>query len=73
MRFLFTNEDFSMIGKDLAETIVEAGLAKSRSAARREILSGAVRLNDVKIGDQFARLVLIENESCVIQKEEFMK
>lgn len=72
MQFLFTKEDFSKIGKDLAETIVEAGMSSSKTAARKEIKNGAVKLNDVKILDPFARLAMIDEEFIVIQKEEFM-
>lgn len=73
MKFWFTNEDISKIGKDLSEILVETKMASSKSAARREIKSGAVRLNDVKIRDPFARLILIGNTFVVLQKEEFME
>lgn len=45
-------------GVDIAELVVQAGLAKTKSEARRAIEQGAVRIEDQKIEHPFARLCM---------------
>jgi len=45
------------VGVDLADIVVNAGFAKTKSEARRHIDQGGIRLNDtVIVTNKFARL-----------------
>lgn len=67
--FVEASANTQAMGIDLADVIVKSNLAGTKSEARRHIASGAIRLNDRKIEDPFARLMLdAEGHFVVIQK-----
>jgi tyrosyl-tRNA synthetase len=51
-------EIISQIGKDLAEIMVEADLVESKTAARKQIKNGGVKIADIRITDPHARLAI---------------
>ena len=57
---------FNEIGIDIADIFTKAGLTKSKSEARRHIISGSIKINNIKVRDQFARLVLNDNDEFVL-------
>lgn len=56
-------------GKELAQLLVDVNFAKSKTEARRSINEGAVRINDTKVKDPFARLVSLEDRYFLMQKK----
>lgn len=56
-------------GKELAQILVDVNFAKSKTEARRSINEGAVRINDTKVKDPFARLVMLEDRYFLMQKK----
>lgn len=56
-------------GKELAQILVDVKFAKSKTEARRFISEGAVKINDQKLKDPFARLVEHENQYFLMQKK----
>lgn len=50
--------DLSEVGIEVAELCVKVGFCKSKSEARRAIEQGAIRLDDKKVLDPFARLLI---------------
>lgn len=59
--------DIKTIGKDLAEIIVQAKFAKSKTEARKFIKQGAIRINDDVVKDPFARLAEVEGKILLLQ------
>jgi tyrosyl-tRNA synthetase len=55
---------------DLAGTLVESGLAKSRGDARRLVEQGGVRVNDLKVG---ADAVLRDGDVVQVGKRNFVR
>jgi hypothetical protein len=55
-----------MVGMDLAEVIVLAQFAKSKTQARKLIQQRAIRLNDVVVSDSFARLFFHETTGWIL-------
>jgi len=56
-------------GKELAQLLVDANLAESKTKARQSIKDGAVKINDRKVTDAFARLVSHESRYFLMQKK----
>lgn len=56
-------------GMDIAEMLVAAGFAKTKSEARRAVEQGGVRLNDIKITDPFARVAVVGNEVFILESK----
>ncbi len=56
-------------GKELAQLLVDSKLAESKTKARQSIKDGAVRINDRKVTDPFARLILLESRYFLMQKK----
>ena len=57
-------EKAKVAGKSLLDALVDAGLVKSKSDARRTIDGGGVRINDEKVSDYFAKV----SKGDIIQK-----
>jgi tyrosyl-tRNA synthetase len=57
------------IGVDIAELLVTVGFAKTKSEARRHIKGGAIRIQNNKVHDPFARLALSGNVVIVIEEK----
>jgi len=62
--------DTSQIGMDIAELCVLAGLTKSKSEARKAIKNGAIRIQDMKVQDPFARVVHDSEKNRIIIVEK---
>ena len=60
-----TKENFG--GTDIAEMLVAADMAQSRTAARRLVTDGAIRLNGIIIKDPFARVAVLNGEMFVLE------
>jgi tyrosyl-tRNA synthetase len=60
-----TKENFG--GMDIAEMLVSAGLAPTRTAARRSVKDGAIRLNGIQIKDQFARVAVLDGQMFILE------
>ena len=60
--------DFKSIGIEVVDFLVQANWVKSKNEARRNIKQGAVKLNDVKVTDPFARCVLNGNTLFVVER-----
>lgn len=56
-------------GVDVAELFVRAGLVKSKSEARKQILNGGLRVNDIKITDPHARVIADKKQVFILQKD----
>lgn len=69
MRFITVIPEFdiSHIGVDLAEQIVKADFAKTKSEARRLIKQGGIRIDDRIVKDPFARLAADNNGWILIE------
>jgi ribosomal protein S4 len=66
-QFTIPKETRDQCGMGLADVIVQAGLAKTKSAARRLIQQGAIKLEDtVIVHDPFARLVFHETTGWLL-------
>jgi ribosomal protein S4 len=66
-QFTISKETSDHCGMDLADVIVRAGLAKSKSAARRLIQQGAIKLADtIIVHDPFARLFFHETTGWLL-------
>ena len=61
-----TKENFG--GVDIAEMIVAAGMAPTRTAARRFVKDGAIRLNGILIKDPFARVAVLNDEMFILEE-----
>ena len=62
--------DLSEVGIEVAELCVRVGFCKSKSEARRAIEQGAIRFNDKKVLDPFARLLFdIDNKKVYTIKD----
>jgi len=63
-------QDLNKIGMDVGELFVRAGLVKSKNEARNQIRNGGLRIQDRKITDPFARIVLNRdtNELIIIER-----
>jgi tyrosyl-tRNA synthetase len=59
------------IGIDIAELLVTVGFAKTKTEARRHIKGGAVRIQDNKVHDPFARLALSGNTVIIVEDIKF--
>jgi tyrosyl-tRNA synthetase len=62
-------ETFSNAGEDIAVICVQAGFAKTKSEARRAILGRAIKLQDVVVEDQFARLLFVKKTKLFVLME----
>ena len=63
--------DLSEVGIEVAELCVRAGLCKSKSEARRAIEQGAIKIDDKKVLDPFARLLFdIDNKKYYTIKDK---
>lgn len=60
------------IGMDVADLFIRAGLVKSKNEARNQIKNGGLRIQDKKITDPFARVVLNKetNELIILEKHQ---
>ena len=65
-----TDDEWNNLGKPLVEVALETGWFKSKSDFRRQVDQGAVRINDKKITDPTARLVLIENKMICLERQD---
>ncbi len=72
MKWIYTDDDFSYVGMDLAAFMVEAKIAKSKSEARRKIEGGSMRLNDQQVRDPFARLTADGNNFVLVQRMAYV-
>ena len=61
--------DFSKIGEDVAVVCVSAGFAKTKSEARRLIAGRAIKLHDMVVEDQFARLGFVRETNLFVLME----
>jgi tyrosyl-tRNA synthetase len=63
-------QDLNEIGMDVGELFVRAGLVKSKNEARNQIRNGGLRIQNRKITDPFARIVLNRdtNELIIIER-----
>lgn len=66
----FLVQDLNEIGMDAGELFVRAGLVKSKNEARNQIRNGGLRIQNRKITDPFARIVLNRdtNELIIIER-----
>lgn len=60
-----TKDNFG--GTDIAEMLVAAGFAKTKSEARRAVEQGGVRLNHIKVTDPFARVAVVGDEFFILE------
>lgn len=51
------------MGVDIAELFVISKMCKTKSEVRRAILQGAIAINDVKVKNPFARIVIDFNDN----------
>jgi tyrosyl-tRNA synthetase len=66
-QFTIPKETRDQCGMDLAEVIAQAGLAKSKNAARRLIQQSGIKLEDsVIVRDPFARLFFHETTGWLL-------
>lgn len=60
--------DISNIGMDIADVLVHANFAKTKSEARRQVEQGAVKIEGITVTDKFARLIKKDLEFILLQK-----
>ena len=65
-----TNEEWNGLGKALVDVALETGWFKSKSDFRRQVEQGAVRINNEKIQDHTARLVLVEGKMVCLERNK---
>mgnify|MGYP003441310556 CR=1 FL=1 len=63
-------DEVPVAGKELAQLLVDSKLAESKTKARQYIKDGAVKINDRKVIDPFARLVSPEGRFFLMQKKK---
>lgn len=63
-----SDDDFKAIGIEVVDFLVQANWVKSKNEARRNIKQGAVKLNDMKVTDPFARCVLNDGTLFVVER-----
>jgi ribosomal protein S4 len=64
---MLTKENFG--GMNIAEMLIAAGFAKSKSDARRHVKQGAIRLNDIIVTDPFARVAVVNGEMFILENK----
>lgn len=62
---MLTKDNFG--GMDIADMIVAAEMASTKTAARRLVKEGAIRLNGIIIKDQFARVAVVNGEMFILE------
>jgi len=67
--FLKVPKDFQQVGKELATILIDVGFAKSKTEARNHIKGGAIKINDQKVVDPFARLCREDNKYYLVEYE----
>ena len=65
-----TDEEWNGLGKALVDVALETGWFNSKSDFRRQVEQGAVRINDEKIHDHTARLVLVEGKMICLERNK---
>ena len=70
-RFIKVEPDFDIsgIGLELAQVYVDVNFCKSKSEFRRFVKQGAVRIDDVSVTDEYARIANDGNGFMVIEHE----
>ena len=58
----------NQIGMDVAELFVRSDLVKSKTEARKQIKNGGIRVQDIKIKDPYARIVVHENKFYIVER-----
>lgn len=53
----------------IADMLVAAGLAKTKSEARRLVMDKAIRINDRLITDPTTRIAVVGNEMFILENE----
>jgi ribosomal protein S4 len=64
---MLTKENFG--GMSIADMLVAAGLAKTKSEARRLVMDKAIRINDRLITDPTTRIAVVGNEMFILENE----
>ena len=65
-----SDEDWKTVGKALVDVALETGWFKSKSDFRRQVEQGAVRINDEKITDHTARIILVDKKMICLERQE---
>lgn len=62
----------TQIGMDIADLCLRARLCKSKSEARKQIKNGGIKVQDIRITDPFARVVLDreKNQIFIVEKNK---
>ena len=60
-----TKDNFG--GMDIADMLVAAGFAKSKTEARRLVKDGAIKIQDIKVTDPFARVAVVGDEVFILE------
>ncbi len=71
-KWCYVDEVPAGVGMDFADVMLENGLAKSKSEVRRKIQAGALKINDQKINDPYARLTYDGDNFVVVQRMEYI-
>ncbi len=69
VEFLEIDGDINGIGEDIAVIMIHAGLANTKSEARRSIEQGAFRINDQKVTDKFARFIVEDGKAFLLERK----
>ena len=69
VEFVKVPKNFQQVGKELAAIMIDVGFAKSKTEARNHIKGGAIKINDQKVVDPFARLCREDNRYFLIEYE----
>ena len=69
VEFIKVPKDAPQVGKELAAVMIEVGFAKSKTEARNHIKGGAIKINDQKVIDPFARLCREDNKYFLVEYE----
>jgi ribosomal protein S4 len=70
VEFIKVPKDFQQVGKELAAIMIDVGFAKSKTEARNHIKGGAIKINDQKVIDPFARLMKTEDGRILLVEQE---
>ena len=60
-----TKDNFG--GMDIADMLVAAGFAKSKTEARRLVKDGAIKIQDIKVTDPFARVAVVGDGVFILE------
>lgn len=65
---MITKENFG--GMDIADMLIAAGMVQSKSAGRRAVTDGAIKLNGIRITDPFARIAVVDGEMFILENHK---